>query len=30
MIEKEKTLILGSNLAIVEGGGDDGEEVADE
>jgi hypothetical protein len=30
MIEKEKTLTLGSNLAIVEGGGDDGEEVADE
>ncbi len=28
-IEKGKTLTLGSNLAVVEGGGDDGDEVAD-
>jgi hypothetical protein len=30
MVEKKKTLTLGSNLAIVEGGGVDGDEVADE
>ncbi len=30
MIEKGKTLTLGSNLAVVIGGGDDGDEVADE
>jgi hypothetical protein len=28
MIEKGKTLTLGSNLAVVEGGGVDGDEVA--
>jgi hypothetical protein len=30
MIEKGKTLTLGSNLAVVEGGNDDSDEVADE
>jgi hypothetical protein len=30
MIEKGKTLTLGSNLVVVEGGGVDGDEVADE
>jgi hypothetical protein len=30
MVEKEKTLTLGSKLAVVEGGGVDGDEVADE
>jgi hypothetical protein len=29
-LKKEKTLTLGSNLAVVEGGGVDGDEVADE
>jgi hypothetical protein len=29
-LKKEKTLTLGSNLAVVEGGGVNGEEVADE
>ncbi len=29
-LEKEKTLTLGSNLAVVEGGGVDGDEIADE
>jgi hypothetical protein len=30
MIGKGKTLTLGSKLAVVEGGGDEGDEVADE
>jgi hypothetical protein len=30
MVEKEKTLTLGSKLEVVEGGGVDGDEVADE
>jgi hypothetical protein len=30
MVEKEETLTLGSNLAVVEGGGDDGDEVVGE
>ncbi len=30
MIEKENMLTLGSKLAVVEGGGDNGDEVADE
>ncbi len=29
-MKKEKTLTLGSKLAVVEGGGVDGDEVADE
>jgi hypothetical protein len=29
-LKKEKTLTLGSKLAVVEGGGGDGDEVADE
>jgi hypothetical protein len=29
-LEKEKMLTLGSKLAVVEGGGVDGDEVADE
>jgi hypothetical protein len=29
-LKKEKTLILGSKLAVVEGGGVDGDEVAEE
>jgi hypothetical protein len=29
-LKKEKTLTLGSNLALVEGGGDDGDEVIDD
>jgi hypothetical protein len=29
-LKKEKTLTLGSKLAVVEGGGVDGDEIADE
>ncbi len=29
-LKKEKTLTLGSKLAVVEGGGDEGDEIAEE